>query len=73
LGPGGAAAGMMHPTCYFFFLPPFFFAVFRFAFLVFDDFAAAIDRVLRRLRLGMDLFHVGCRSDQYTEKSLDKK
>ncbi len=48
----------MHPTCYFFFLPPFFFAVFRFAFLVFDDLAAAIDRVLR-LRLGMD--HVPCR------------
>ena len=47
----------MHPTCYFFFLP-FFFEVFRFAFLVFDDFAAAIDRVLR-LRLGMD--HVPCR------------
>ena len=48
----------MHPTCYFFFLPAFFLAGFRFAFLVFDDFAAAIDRVLR-LRLGMDL--IPCR------------
>jgi hypothetical protein len=48
----------MHPTCYFFFFAVFRFAGFRFAFLVFDDFAAAIDRVLR-LRLGMD--HVPCR------------
>ena len=49
----------MHLKCYFFFFAPFFFAGFRFAFLVLVDFAAAIDRVLRRLRIGMDQIPCG--------------
>ena len=53
---------------FFFFFAVFFFAVFRFAFLVADDFAAAIERVLRRFFIGMDRFHVGCRRLHYNRK-----
>jgi hypothetical protein len=61
------------PTYFFFFFAVlFFFAVFRFAFFVAEDFAAAAERVLRRF-IGMDRFHVGCRRLHYTEKCLDKK
>jgi len=62
------AAGAIWATYFFFFFAVFFFAVFRFAFFVADDFAAAIERVLRRFFIGMDL--IPCRLQ---EASLYRK
>jgi len=62
---------MNAPYGYFFFLV--FFLTLRFAFLVFDALAAAADRVLRRLTLGMDLIPCRLQEAPIYRKFLDKK